>query len=418
MRCCMIEPAKTLDAGSIGTWYVAEAARAAGHDVEMIRRSRRGYDIEMVSLHHCNDYAKFVAMPRSGKIRIVGGHVMANNPRPLIPFADVICVGEGESWIVEALDRLERNNLDVDCLACMPGTIICKDWRLGNQIPAPNIERPLPHNKPYLNRPDTLSAAWYVEIARGCPYSCKFCELGHSLPFRLYTPEEIEACLDQADTSITRKINFYAPDEASHPKYDELYEMLRRRGFNAGFASMRIESVLRRGLPDIPTNQLIRVGIDGLTESTRRAVGKPITDDMIVEYFDYMTKRGHVTYKMFFIVGYPWETAYDFDQFERLMERIFRLPMTKNLSLRIKWTPFIPQPVTPLADAEAQYNYELMDRIMIWHALHKQPRIEPGWYVTMDGDVLMSERSHAEQIKLTRGDEQTLLDYPGAKPLR
>jgi radical SAM superfamily enzyme YgiQ (UPF0313 family) len=339
---------------------------------------------------------------------------MQNNPRPVIPFADAICVGEGESWIKKALPLLDEYD-DIECLSELPGTIISKNWKPGDSLPVVNIERPLPDNLPYLNRPGTRSAAWYVEIARGCPYSCKFCELGNSLPYRTYSIDQIKKVLDQADVKKTRKINFYAPDEAAHPGYHEMFEYLKERGYMAGFSSMRVDSILKRGLPDLKKNVLIRVGIDGLTEETRKLVNKNISDDMIVEYFTQFIDRGHIQFKMFFIIGYPWEKTSDFDQFQALMDRIFSIPLAKNVSLRIKWTPFIPQPCTPLAGMQAQYDFDLVDKINVWHALHKRPNREPGWYVENDG--LMSYRSHQKQCRLTTGDEYTLLRVPEAKSL-
>lgn len=410
----MIEACAEDAHGSIGAWYVAEKARVAGHTVDVLTQPARGYDVELISVHHCLDFERLAVMDKGARHRIVGGHVMGNNPRPAIPFADAICVGEGESWIGEALRRIEQYD-DVATLHDMPGTILGAGWEPGAPVPASNTERPLPNNDPYLNRPGTRSAAWYVEIARGCPYRCAFCELGHSVPFRLYDAEHLKCVLAKADTKITRKINFYAPDEASHPQYAVLYAYLRERGYAAGFSSMRIDSILRNGLPDIKTNVLIRVGIDGLSEETRRRVNKPITDDMIVEYFRRFIERGHCQFKMFFIYGFPWETLADFDHFETLMARLFALPLKKNLSLRLKWTPFIPQPCTPLAHAGAQYDFDMVDRINVWHALNARPRREPGWFIENDG--MMGPRNHKRQCDLTAGDERILLRFPGAKPL-
>jgi radical SAM superfamily enzyme YgiQ (UPF0313 family) len=410
LKVCVVEACSDTNAGSIGAFYVAERARAAGHHVDPLRRTTDGYDVELVSVHHCLDFPRLATMPKRATWRIVGGHPMQNNPRPVIPFADAVCVGEGESWIGGALNLLATERR-IEALADLPGTIISGRWRKGDPVPAANVERPLPQNPPYLNRPGTRSAAWYIEIARGCPYRCHYCELGHSTPFRLYDVERVKRVLDMVDTSQARKVNFYAPDEASHPHYKELFAYLRGKGCVAGFSSMRVDSVLRRGLPDIPTNYLIRVGIDGLTEETRRRVGKDITDDMIVEYFRMLTERGFVQLKTFMMVGYPWETVEDFEGFERLMDRVLSLPLARNVSLRVKWTPFIPQPCTPLGDVQAVYDHNMMDKVRMWHALRQYPRKEPGFWVTNDG--LMSWRSHQLQCKLTAGDEEVLLRYGG-----
>lgn len=414
MRICLLEPCDDSDAGSIGSWYIAVHAQRAGYPVDILRKPKRGYDIELVSLHHCRDFVRLAQLPRSGGIRIVGGHPMQNNPRPAIPFADVICIGEGESWIKQALPLLERYN-DPACLRDLPGTIISALWKFGDPVPAANIERPLPENPPYLNREEeSRKKAWYIEIARGCPYHCAFCELGHSTPFRIYSKEEIACCLDQADMKITRKINFFAPDEMSHPDYHELLAYLKERGYAASFSSMRIDSILRKGVPDLHSNHLIRVGIDGLTEATRKRVGKPITNDMILEYFALLIERGHSYFKMFYMFGYPWENLSDFDEFEQLMSDLqMAIPLKKNIMLRIKWTPFIPQPCTPLAKAGSKYDPEMVARIRTWHALHKCPKDyfvhsnKLGWFIDMDGDVMGLPR-YMRECELTAGDERLL----------
>jgi hypothetical protein len=160
---------------------------------------------------------------------------------------------------------------------------------------------------------------------------------------------------------------------------------------------------------------LIRVGVDGICEATRRRVDKPITDDMVVEYFSQLLARGHVNFKMFFIFGYPWEQVGDFDHFEMLMRRVFALPLRTNVSLRIKWTPFVPQPCTPLGMEKAQYDFKMVDKINVWHALCARPHVSPGWYVENDG--MLGPANHRRQCELTIGDERILLRLPGAVPL-
>jgi radical SAM superfamily enzyme YgiQ (UPF0313 family) len=415
VKVSMVEVCRDEDVGSIGAWYVRDHAAQAGHVVDLLRDTKAGYDVELISVHHCTDFLRLATIPKCARWRIVGGHPMQNNPLPVIPFADAVCVGEAENWIEQALGRLEHSR-DIESLADLPGTIVSKLWRRGDPVPKANVERPLPENRPYLNYAGTRSAAWYVEIARGCPYRCDYCELGNSTPYRFYSVEQVKQMLDQVDTSKARKINFFAPDEASHPYYQELYEYLLTKGFAASFSSMRIDSVLKYGLPDgMDTNHLIRVGIDGMTEATRERVHKHITDDMIVEYFRMLLARGFVQFKTFMMFGYPWEQRSDFDGYMTLMDRIFSLPLSKSVSLRVKWTPLIPQPCTPLAEAMPKYDYDMVERINAWHEIHRHPSREPGFWVTNDG--IMSSRSHALQCKLTSGNEDALLQCRDARPL-
>lgn len=403
----MVEIAPPDSKGSIGMNFIIEHAKKAGYNIDLLDDTASGYDVEMLSIHHCEDYLRLLSIKKRASLRIIGGHPMQNNPLPVINYCDVICIGEGETWIKKALPLIDKYR-NVDCLKELSGTIISKFWKKGDKIPAANIENPLPENKAYLNRPGTGSAAWYIEIARGCPFGCYYCELGHSTKYRRYSYDYLCNLIDSVDTRITRKINFFAPDEASHPDYQKLYERAKTKGFLSGFASMRVDSVLKN-MPPIAMNQLVRVGIDGLTEKTRARVNKKITDNMIVEYFHKMISQGHVQFKMFMIFGYSWETVEEFDEWAFLMKRIFSLPLNKNIWLRIKWTPFIPQPCTPLGKYTAKYDYKMVDKINTWHAINGKPRKNPGVYVINDG--LMSDKKHKIQCDLTTGDEDVLRNY-------
>lgn len=405
MKICLIEACRDSDSGSIGAFYIANSLSEIGYQVDILRRPKNGYDVELISVHHCKDFLNLAKLSKKAKFRIVGGHPMQNNPRPVIPLTDAVCVGEGESWIKKAIPLLEKTK-SIESLSCLPGTIISKNWNPENQIPVVNIENPLPNNPPYLNRPGTRSAAWYLEISRGCPYKCNYCELGHSTKYRKYSVDHIKAKIDSIDTSITKKINFYAPDEASHPDFQELYDYIFRKGFLSGFSSMRLESVMKKQ-PPLRMNTLVRIGIDGLTEATRWKINKKIKNAMIIDYFKMFIDKGHVQFKMFMIVGYPWEEIEDFQEWELTMERIFMLKLHKNISLRIKWTPFIPQPCTPFGKLKAKYDFEMIDKINIWHALKKRPRSEPGIFVENDG--LMGIRAHKLQCSLTSANETYFL---------
>lgn len=266
---------------------------------------------------------------------------------------------------------------------------------------------PLPDNAPYLNRTGTLRARWYIEIARGCPFKCTYCEMGWSMPYRVYSLSQIMERIAMIDGNTT-KINFFAPDEASHPDYPQLMEGIRARGYRQSYGSYRVDRVLKRDLQiDIGRNQLIRIGVDGLTEDTRKKVGKPITNEMLLEFFRRFSRIGHVQFKMFMMFGYPWEKLSDFDEWEDLMARILAIPGGYRW-LRIKWTPLIPQPPTPLGKEKAPYRTDIAERIRYWHKT-KAAVVSKLRHWRIDNDGLMSAHTHAEQVRLTQGDERVAI---------
>lgn len=407
LKISMREPVEEDSLGSMGCQYVLNAARAAGFRIDYLSPDddASGYDVELVSVHHCTDFPRLKEMPKRGRLRIVGGHPTTNNIRPAIPFADVFCIGEGETWIVHALSRL-NDGASVEALADLPGTIIPATWEQGQEVPRGNTEMPLPKHPPYLNRSGEGHArVWYIEMARGCPFTCHYCELGWAWKYRPqdtgWLLEQVDAC----DKKQSNKISLFAPDEASHPGYGDILERIHQRGFVTSFGSMRLDVIVKKNLP-FKNNMLIRVGLDGITEATRYRVGRKISDEAVYDYFKFMSDRGHATFKVFVVFGYPWETEADFDEFEQLWDRIARLHRKVNARVRFKFTPLIPQPSTPLGDTHPSYHVGLAGRIRKWFERVGRPWSRPGWFVVNDG--LMGPRSHALQCRLTLGDESTL----------
>lgn len=411
LRISLVECTTPENRGSMGAIYVENAIRSAGHQVQFIDADNYAqsgpWDVELVSVHHCTDFPRLKNLPRRGRIRIVGGHPSTNNIRPAIPFGDVFCIGEGEEWIIHVLDRIAAGASAID-LSDLPGTIIREIWNVGQPIPETNTIVPLPKHPPYLNRAgDGHAPTWYIEMARGCPFSCHYCELGWAWKYRPQSTEYLLSAIDSIDKSRSKKVSLFAPDEASHPGYAECLQRIHDKGLITSFGSMRLDVIVKQGLP-IKPNMLIRVGLDGLTESTRIRVHKPIKNQDVVNYFRFMSDRGHSNFKVFMVFGYPWESPSDFKEFESVFEQIRRIPRRVNAHVRVKFTPFIPQPSTPLGDSKPNYDHETVGLILDWFQRVKSPRSQPGWYFANDG--IMSKKSHDLQCQLTLGDERLLVE--------
>lgn len=411
LRVCIIEPGDDCDRGSMGCRYVIDAAECGGFRVDYVtpdqHKNGGPWDVELVSVHHCTEFPLVKSLPKRAKYRIVGGHPSGSNIRPIIPFSDVVCIGEGEEWIVRALDIFAAGGSprDID----LPGTIISGDWENGSPMPETNTVHPLPKHKPYLNRSGEGHAQnWYIEMARGCPFVCHYCELGWAWKYRPQDTSYLLDAIDSIDKKKSKRVSLFAPDEASHPGYAECLQRIHDRGLITSFGSMRLDMIVKQNLP-IKPNMTVRVGLDGLTEKTRFQVKKPIKDKDVFEYFRFMIDRGHVSFKIFMVFGYPWETLSDFDEWQNLMLMISRIPIKKSVHVRIKFTPLIPSPSTPLAGQNPIYDMEMIEKISDWFSVNKDLGQRPGWMFISDG--IMSARSHALQCKLTNGDERTLLDY-------
>lgn len=403
IRVTITEATDRENRGSMGAHYVREAARWAGFNVEYEEIESRGLaDVELVSVHHCMDWPRLARLPRTSPIRLAGGHPTTNNIRPGVRFADAWCVGEGETWIAHALRRL-NNGGGIGSLRELPGTVIGTGDRI---LPPANTEASVPRHPPYLNRDiEGHSRVWYLELSRGCPFACDYCELGWAWKYRTQNTTWLLEQIDGIDRRTSSRVSLFAPDEASHPGYGEILQRIHDRKLITSFGSMRLEQVMRRDLPFRP-NMLIRIAVDGLTEDTRNRVHRRQTNQSIYDYFRYMTDRGHTSFKVFTIFGYPWESLTDFDEWQWLWSRILSIPRRVNAHVRVKFTPLIPQPSTPLGDCDPIYDEAMAQRIRSWFHTVRMPTRRPGWFVVSDG--VMSRATHARQVRLTRGDEDAV----------
>jgi len=403
MRICLIEATSNYEyRGSIGAFYVRRALEKKGYPVDVLpyNSNRFGYDVELVSVHHQNDFTILCNMPKRGRIRLVGGHVTYSNPRPLIPFSDAICVGDGESWVVNVLSKL-KVQLQDDALLGLSGTIVPKIWKKGDPLPQSNYDDINSEVEPYLNRKDELSASWYIEIARGCPFSCYYCELGNSMPYRWRSFETVKLALSKCDRLKAKNVTFFAPDGASYPYYKEILDYAKSLGFRQRFGSYRIDT-FSPACQDIDRGQLIRVGIDGLTEITRKRVNKPISNAKIISFFQSAVSNGFHNFKIFQMFGHQWEKVGDLDEWFHVLDEIVSVGGKKRISLRIKWTPFIPQNGTPLErhSMYSDYNPAIAKCIRAWH---NRNGTKGEWDIYMDG--MMSQKTWWKQVEAARGDE-------------
>lgn len=410
LKISMVELCATENKGSIGCHYIVDALRRKGFTVDILDNTEVGYDVELMSIHHCSNFPLVIEQVKHAPLRIIGGHPMQNNPRPVIRYCDAVFCGEGEIQIIAAMNILKEGGSITDVFNADPrGWILSSDHSDGDTLPEPHYEKTLPTDNPvYLNYEGTRSASWYIEAARGCPFKCTYCELGNSSPYRKHDWSHVKKLVEKVDTKKAKKINLFAPDEAALPFYDDFLSLIHSKKMNTNFSSMHFKTI-KKTSHKFKKNHLFRLGLDGMTEKTRFRVGKKIKDIDVIRFFMNKTEEGYVRFKLFMIWGYPWDTLADFDEFEAMMDGVFRLRLPKNVSLRIKWTPFIPQPCTPLGRENVTYQHDLYERIMEWHEMAKTPRYgkeQTGIYIQNDG--IMGEARHKREVALTRGDENVL----------
>jgi hypothetical protein len=110
--------------------------------------------------------------------------------------------------------------------------------------------------------------------------------------------------------------------------------------------------------------------LDGLSEATRKRICKPVDDDQIVDKLSWCLHRvsGIMRLKVFMIVGYPWETAQsvweDLLHLRDVLGRVRPGPSDGRIMMLVTWTPFSPEPLTPMEDEPANITTNWRDILL------------------------------------------------------
>ncbi len=386
MKICMVECGCD---GSYGASLIADIASEYGCLVNYHDMS----DVELVSIHHYDDFDLLANLEKKAPIRIVGGHPTYTNPNFALQYADAVCCGDGESSIRLLLNRISKRE-DFTKLHASNGIIVPSLLGENEEVKC-NYERILNKSNPHLVTEGGFKH-WCVEISRGCVYNCGYCEIGVA-PYRLKSLSLINDELSRIDRGRSARIRLIAPEEMSHPDYIEIRKLILSYGLQHYSGGYRIENFLssKSELISINKNEIIRVGIDGLSERLRFLANKMITDKMIIEFFDKTIKGGHSKFKVYQIIGYPTETKKDLDRWKVLMDRVRRISTSKNVVIDITWTPLIPQKTTKF-DMKTPYPAIMANEIIKWHKSVRYPPGDKGVYINMTRLVPM--RRHENTV--------------------
>lgn len=368
---------------------------------------------------------------------VIGGDAGADAPEPMAPFIDLFCVGDGESILTELIElfrQSRRSGAGRDetigrAARTIPGVYAPRfhepkynaDGTLATLAPArDDLPRRIARrhvdklsDSPALTAPLVpLSEAVHdrvtIEIMRGCPHGCRFCQAGGTRkPVRWRRVEDI---LDIAGKAVAatgyREISLLSLSSSDHPQFNELVDRLNAefapRNVSISLPSLRVDSQLAL-IPKLTS----RVRKSGLTiaaeagsERLRRAIRKDITDLNMLEGVRAAWRAGWRSVKVYFMAGLPGETEQDieavFDLCRRLSESRKDVDGKRGaINASVSW--LVPRPHTPM-------QWEAMrDAEYFWSVRRQLQRLSRGSAVQFKFHRI--ERSILEAV-LARGDRR------------
>ncbi|MCK5114812.1 MAG: TIGR03960 family B12-binding radical SAM protein [Phycisphaerae bacterium] len=334
---------------------------------------------------------------------VIGGDALADTPEPIAEFFDVLIPGDGETPITALVEIIReakqggasREETLLRIAREVPSAYVPQFYAQGEAGVAP-IRDDLPTSIPraYLPQLEGASLPAYraplvplsegvhervvVEIMRGCPNFCRFCQAGHTrLPVRRRSIEEIiTAARAGIEATGYREISLLSLSISDYPNLEELIERL-----NAEFASqkvsislpsLRVDSQLTV-LPKL-TSEVRKGGLtiaaEAGSERLRLAIRKGITEEDMIAGVQAAWAAGYRSVKVYFMAGLPDETLDDIDEIAHLCRRLSNTRRDfdgypGNINASVSW--LVPKPHTPMqweAMRTSDYFFDVRARLL------------------------------------------------------
>ncbi|HUS72849.1 MAG TPA: TIGR03960 family B12-binding radical SAM protein [Sedimentisphaerales bacterium] len=198
-----------------------------------------------------------------------------------------------------------------------------------------------------------------VEIMRGCPGRCRFCQASFCRrPIRYRSVERIidiaKACYEATGFDT---VSLLSLSTADYPKLEELVASLqayfRDKYVGLSLPSLRIEKSAIAGLAESLSSVRkggLTIAIEAASEKLRQIINKPLKDEDLFAAAEAAYRAGWHKLKLYFMVGLPGETEEDIKQIVHLSFQLAKVRKkvdgkTGQINITISW--FVPKAHTP-----------------------------------------------------------------------
>lgn len=316
---------------------------------------------------------------------VIAGGPCAENPEPMADFFDAFVIGDGEeslpavceAWLELRASSPDRPTALRELASRFPYLYVPSCYRLeeadGRWIPWSTAEAvsdmihpavissleesPLPL-APIVPLIRAVQDRVAVEIMRGCPWRCRFCQSTTiKRPLRYRQVETIvEAALAAYHNTGIDEIALLSLSSSDYPKFEELIRRVRDElaplDVSISVPSLRVNKQWRT-LSELLTTERhssLTLAPEVALDDMRKQIGKPIRNDDLLEGCRTAFHRGFHRVKLYFLCGLPGEREADLNGMIDLAEEIARLGKSirgRSVKVVVNVSNFVPKPQTP-----------------------------------------------------------------------
>ncbi|HEX7448859.1 MAG TPA: TIGR03960 family B12-binding radical SAM protein [Pirellulales bacterium] len=412
------------------------------------------YEISFVNVLTMLDLAGIPLRSTDRTLRhplVIAGGPCAQNPEPLAPFVDLFVTGDGEPSLPavcelwrkakaqsegetrrrgDAESTEAREELLAELARQLPyayvprfyeprygddGRMVALD-RTRDDVPAtiePSIiddldAIPLP-NAPVVPFVECVHDRIAIEIMRGCPWQCRFCQSTViKRPLRIRSVETIvQAALAAYRNTGQTEISLLSLSSSDYPHFEQLVRRMQETfqplGVKICLPSLRVNEQLK----SVATLMSMFGDLSGLTlapevarDDMREQIRKKITNEDLYEGCRQAFHLGWRQVKLYFLCGLPGERPADLDGIIEMAETISRIGKQETgsyVKVTASVSNFVPKAHTPY-----QWNGMQTREYLHWaHGyLKSKRRLRSVWVKCHDVETSLLEGV------LSRGDRR------------
>ncbi len=316
---------------------------------------------------------------------VIAGGPLSLACEPLAPFLDAVLVGDAEDILDSIVDKLIEwkhagglRSALLKSLAELNGVYVPQLYDINYNAdgtiaqihaahPAPERVRkatigdfehaPAP-TKPVVPNIEIVHDRINVEIMRGCPNHCRFCQaVQRYRPLKIRSIAKVlELCERTYINTGYDEINLSSLSSADYPQITDLITEVAGaftpKRVNVSLPSLRVGEELR-SIPSLTTSVRkagFTVAPETGTDRLRRLIRKPVFNDQLLQGCEAAFRAGYRLIKFYYLIGLPGEEEDDLRSLVALSDQSSLLRKKINGRrgmINVAVSSFVPKPHTP-----------------------------------------------------------------------